>query len=116
MATPRKLLHDRTVLLLMATTILLGTGTAIYALLGISSASSVVVVRFRPTLVNAFSRGDSSELYSLVLFSIIMVASAIILPTRVYPVRRFYALTILILISIVLVMHSFVLGALLHLR
>jgi len=118
MATPKRYIHDRLVLLLLTANTFFAVLTGILILLRLdSSRSQGYIVGYRPSLgLSAYYKGDSLGLLSFAVFSILVLIVHTTLSIRVYPVRRHFAVAILGLGLLLILLSLVISNALLMLR
>lgn len=97
MATPKRYIHDRLVLLILTVNTFLAVLTSVLILLKLDSTrSEAYIIQYRPSLgLSSYSRGNSIGILSFAAFSLFVLVFHTVLSMRVYPVRRHLALTIL---------------------
>lgn len=117
MQLPKKYLHDRLILLLLTCNTFLVLLNAVLILLRLDSGSGSYIVQYRANLgLSGYVAGDSTTLYSFVLFGFIVLVFQVLLSIRAYQFKRQFALTILYLSALLLVLSIIVSNALLALR
>jgi hypothetical protein len=118
MATPKRYIHDRLVLLLLTANTFFAVLTSVMILLRLDSTRSQgYIVGYRPTLgLSAYYKGDSLGLLSFAAFSMLVLIFHTVLSIRVYPVRRHFAVTILALGLLLILLALVISNALLMLR
>ncbi len=118
MATTKRYIHDRLVLLLLTANTFFAVLTGIMILLRLdSSRSQGYIVGYRPSLgLSAYYKGDSLGLLSFAVFSLLVLVFHTILSVRVYQVRRHFAIAILGLGLLLILMSLIISNALLLLR
>ena len=118
MATPKRYTHDRLVLLLLTANTFFAVLTSVLILLRLdSSRGEGYIIGYRPTLgLSAYSKGDSWDLLSFAVFSILVLVFHTLLSVRVYSLRRHLAITILAMGLLLIVMSLVISNALLMLR
>src|SRR5437764_1164086 len=97
MATPRRYIHDRFVLLLLTANTFFAVLNTIWILLRLSSGRhESYIVQYRPSLgLSAFYKGDSTGILSFAVFSLLVLVLHTFLSIRVYHIRRHLVLVIL---------------------
>ena len=117
MATPKRLLHDKFVILLMLVCILLMLFSVFLVLLRVDTGQPIAIVRYKTSLgVAGFERGASTQLYSFVYMALISGVGGVVLARRIYRLRRTLAVTLLSLTVVVLIFNIIVSNALLNLQ
>ncbi len=97
MATPKRYIHDRVVLLILTVNTFFTILTGVLILLKIDNArTEAYIIQYRPTLgLSRYFRGNSVGILSFAVFSLFVLVFHTILSSRVYPLRRHLAITIL---------------------
>ncbi len=117
MATPKRLLHDKWVILLMLITALLMLFCVLFVLLRVETTQQVAILRYKTNLGPAgFDRGPASKLYAHMYLALISGVGSIVLARRVYKLRRSLSILLLMLANIVLLFNLVVANALLNLQ
>lgn len=118
MATPKRYIHDRLVLLLLTANTFFAVLTTVLVLLRLdSSRNQGYIIGYRPTLgLSAYYKGDSVGLLSFAVFSMLVLVFHTVLSARVYPLRRHFAVTILALGLLLILLSLVISNALLMLR
>src|SRR4051812_1983691 len=97
MEVPRKFLHDRMVLLLV-------TAVSMITVIGVStvflrfdvSKNPTTVVAYRPNISgSSIIAGKPIDIYVLGIFMLMTSIGALVLSARIYPLRRYIALFVL---------------------
>lgn len=118
MATPKKYLHDRLILLLLSINAFLAVLTSILILLRLDPGRStgyIIQYRSQLSLVDAFKTGSSGALIGFIVFSMLVMVFHTYLSIRAYHVRRHFSVAILALGLLLLVLSLIVSNALLQL-
>lgn len=118
MATSKRYIHDRLVLLLLTANTFFAIATTVMIVLRLdSSRSQGYIIGYRPTLgLSAYYKGDSLGLLSFAVFSMLVLAFHAYLSIRVYPLRRQFAIAILALGFVLIILSLIISNALLMLR
>lgn len=118
MATPKRYIHDRLVLLLLSANAFFAILTSIFVLLKLDgSRADGYIVQFRPSLgLSGYYKGDSLGIISFVVFVLFVLAFHTFLSSKVYPIRRHFAIVILGMGLMLIVMALVISNALLLLR
>ena len=118
MATPKRYIHDRLVLLLLTVNTFFAVLTSLMIVLRLdSSHNQGYIVGYRPTLgLSAYHKGDSLGLLSFAVFSVLVLVFHTVLSARVYSLRRNFAITILALGLLLILLALVISNALLMLR
>lgn len=97
MATPRRYIHDRIVLLLVTANTFLAVLTVVLILLKLdSSRPEAYTIQYRPSLgLSGYVRGGSVGLLSFGIFALLVLIFHTYLSVKVYPLRRSFAIVIL---------------------
>lgn len=90
MEVPKKFLHDRLVLLLITLlSILMVIGVSLVLIRFDASRNPTTTVAYRPNITGSqYQSGKPIDIYSMAIFMLFTSASAIILSSHVYIVRR----------------------------
>jgi len=90
MDVPKKFLHDRAVLLLITLlAILVVVGVSLVLIRFDSSRNPTTTVAYRPNITGSqYQSGKPIDIYSLAVFMLLTGASAVLLSSRTYVVRR----------------------------
>jgi hypothetical protein len=118
MATPKRYIHDRIVLLLLTANTFFAVLTSVLILLKLdSSRSTGYIVQFRPSLgLSAYSKGDNTGILSFAVFAVLVLLFHTILSIRVYGIRRNFAIVILGMGLLLILLSLVISNALLLLR
>jgi hypothetical protein len=118
MATEKRYLHDRFVLLLLSVSAFLAVSGSLLVLLRLTqNRANGYIVEYRENLgVSAFRTGNFLDMLAFVVFLFLIVALHTILSRRIYHTSRPYALFILGLGILLLCLGIIVSNALLVLR
>jgi hypothetical protein len=117
MVVPKQYLHDRLVLLLASVNVFLTLLLALLTLLRLDTSHSSYIVQYRSSAaINAFKSGSSTELFSFIIFGLMVLAIHTTISLRVYRIHRQLAVTVLGLGTLLLVLAIIVSNALLVLR
>ncbi|HUP26345.1 MAG TPA: hypothetical protein VM124_01705 [Candidatus Limnocylindrales bacterium] len=118
MATPKRYIHDRLVLLLLTANTFFAILTSVLILLKLDSArTEAYIIQYRPSLgLSRYFRGNSLGILSFAVFSLLVLVFHTILSARVYPVRRHLAITILAMGLLLIILSLIISYSLLLLR
>ena len=118
MATPKRYIHDRIVLLLLTANTFFAVLTTIIILLKLDSTrTEAYIIQYRPTLgLSSYFRGDSIGILSFVVFSVLVLVFHTVLSQKVYPLRRHLAITILAMGLLLIILSLIISYSLLLLR
>lgn len=119
MATPKKYIHDRVVLLLLTANSFFAVLTAAVVLWWRLSGgqSDSYIIRYRPTLgLSAYQKGNAIGVFSFAAFVLVVLFFNILLSVKIYPIRRYFALTVLMMALLLIILALFISFALLRLR
>ena len=118
MATPKRYIHDRLVLLLLSANVFFAILTSIFVLLKLDgSRADGYIVQFRPSLgLSGYIKGDTTGMISFIVFVLFIFVFHTVLSSRVYPVRRHFAIVILGMGLMLIIMSLVISNALLLLR
>ncbi len=118
MHIPKKYLHDKFVLLLVSTSIILAFLCVGLILLrsGIGQGVDGYIVQYRANLgLSAFQKGSFISIFSFIIFVLVTLVINILLSIRTYTLRRALSLTVLTLGILIMVLSIIVSNALLAL-
>lgn len=115
MATDKDYLHDHFVLLLLSVNSFLAVAGSLLILLRLSSSRGTgYIVQYRPTLgITQFRRGSVIEIYSFIVFALVVLGFNYALSYRAYKVNRSLALTIISLGTVLILLSVIIANALL---
>lgn len=117
MIIPKQYVRDRLVLLLGSVNVFLTLLLAILTVLRLDTGHSSYIVQYRSdAAINAFKSGSSTELFSFVLFGLLVLVLHTVISLRVYRIHRQLAVVVLGLGTLLLVLAIIVSNALLVLR
>lgn len=118
MATPKRYIHDRIVLLLLTANMFFALLTVVLILLKLDSArTEAYIIQYRPSLgLSSYTKGDSKGILSFAVFSLFVLIFHFVLSRKVYPLRRNLAIAILVLGLLLIVMSLVISYSLLLLR
>lgn len=118
MATPKRYIHDRIVLLLLTANTFFAILTTVIILLKLDSArTEAYIIQYRPTLgLSRYFRGDSIGILSFAVFSVLVLVFHTVLSQKVYPLRRHLAITILAMGLLLIILSLVISYSLLLLR
>lgn len=117
MIIPKQYLHDRLLLLIASINTFLALLLTVLVLVRIDSSHSSYIIQYRSNAtIDAFKSGSSSELYSFIIFGILVLAVHTLLSFRVYRIHRQLSVIVLGLGTLLLVLGVIVSNALLVLR
>jgi len=97
MDVPKKFLHDRVVLLLITLlSVLMVIGVGLVLIRFDASRNPTTTVAYRPNITGSqYQSGKPIDIYSLAVFMLLTSASAVILSSHVYVVRKALAIFML---------------------
>jgi F0F1-type ATP synthase membrane subunit a len=114
---PKKYFHDRTVLLMLSINTFLALLNVVAIFLRLDSTSGSYIVQYRANQgLSAYTAGDSSTLIGFALFGLIILLFQTFMSIKAYKFHRPYAVSILVLSSLLLLLSIIVSNALLALR
>ena len=119
MASTRRYLHDRLILLLLTINSFLVILTTVLVLLRLDSGKAGgYIVEYRSSLsrLSRFGTGDSLDLLAFIIFGLVVFVLNLFISVKVYPVRRSFAIVTLALSLILLSLAIIVSNSLLVLR
>jgi len=118
MATPKKYIHDRLVLLILTANTFFAILTGVLILLKLDSArTEAYIIQYRPSLgLSRYFRGNNIGILSFVAFSLLVLVFHTILSMRIYPVRRHLAITVLAMGLLLIILSLIISYSLLLLR
>ena len=117
MTIPKQYLHDRIILLIVSVNLFLTLLLAILTLLRLDTSHSSYIIQYRANAaINAFRSGSSSELFSFILFGILVFIFHTLISIRVYRIHRQLSVIVLGLGTLLLVLAIIISNALLVLR
>lgn len=118
MATPKRYIHDRLVLMFLTANTFVAVLTSVLIVLRIDSGRTEgYIVQYRPTLgLSRYIKGDSIGILSFAVFSIFILLFHTFLSIRVYRIRRTFAITILAMGLLLLLLSLVISYSLLLLR
>lgn len=117
MTIPKQYLHDRLILFILSVNVFLTFLLAILTAVRIDASHSSYIVQYRSSAaINAFKSGSSTELYSFIVFGLIVLVFHTVISLRAYLVHRQLAVVVLGLGTLLLVLAIIVSNALLVLR
>ena len=97
METPRKFLHNRTVLLLItliSLVVVIGVSTVLLRF--DASKNPTTTVAYRPSIVGSqYQSGKPIDIYSMAVYMIITAVAGVFLSARIYAVRRYLSIFML---------------------
>ncbi|MBP7766930.1 hypothetical protein KA068_00205 [Candidatus Saccharibacteria bacterium] len=105
MATPKKYLHDKTVLLLLTINYFFAFLITLLVTLALTDSSQrVFTIEHRPSLgLDANTVGGAEHIVSLIIFVIFVAIANTVLGSRIYPIKKYLALIVLGMGSMVIV-------------
>ncbi len=113
----KKYFQDRPILFLNLVVVLGALINVIAVSLRIDTSQSVATVRYQAALgLSGYPKGSVTELYSFIIFALLIAIVAIVLSARLYSQRRALSLLILTLTVIALLFNLIVSGAILNLQ
>jgi hypothetical protein len=116
MATPKKYLHDRIVLLLLGVNAFLAFISSLLILLQLDPerSSSGYIVQYRSQLrLDAFSNGSTSDMLAFIVFAVGVLIFHTYLSIKVYHIRRYFSVAVLGFATLLLTLSLIVSNALL---
>lgn len=118
MATPKRYIHDRVVLLLLTANAFFTVLTSLLILLRLdSSRAEGYIIQYRPSLgLSGFEKGGAWSILSFAIFAIMVLVFHTIMSAKVYPIRRHFAVVILALALLLIILSLVISNALLLLR
>ncbi len=118
MDLPKRYLHDRLVLgLLTAIAALTVIGVSLVFIRFDASRNPTTTVAYRPNITGSqYQSGKPIDIYSLALFMVITAVMAILISSRIYIVRRYLAVFMLLAQTFLLVLAIIVSNALISLQ
>jgi hypothetical protein len=117
MTIPKQYLRDRLVLLIVSVNVFLTFLLAILTLLRLDTGHTSYIVQYRSNAtIDAFKSGSSAELFSFILFGVLILVFHTVISLRVYLIHRQLAVTVLGLGTLLLTLAIIVSNALLVLR
>lgn len=118
MELPKKFLHDRVVLILVTVlAALLVIGVSLVLLRFDIAKNPTTIVAYRPNISAAsYQSGKPIDIYSLAVFMAIVSAGAVILSARVYLLKRFISIFILVSSVFLMILSVIVANSLISLQ
>lgn len=117
MTIPKHYLHDRLALLIVSINVFLTVLLTILTLLRLDTSHSSYIVQYRSNAaIDAFKSGSSIELFSFIIFGVLVLVFHTLISFRTYLIHRQLALAVLGLGTFLLVLAIIVSNALLVLR
>ncbi|MGH7142008.1 MAG: hypothetical protein ACREF5_00810 [Candidatus Saccharimonadales bacterium] len=117
MIIPKQYLRDRFVLLVGSVNVFLTFLLGILTILRLDANHSSYIVQYRSNVaINTFQSGSSIELFSFIVFGLLVLISHSFISLRVYLIHRQLAVTVLCLGTLLLILAIIVSNALLMLR
>lgn len=117
MSHTRAYFHDRLILLFLTINGFLVVLISLMVALRLDEQSIGYIVQYRSNLgLDGFKVGESSEMFSFILFAVLVFAFQLVMSLRMYRIRKQVAQVTVILSSILLVFCLIVSNALLVLR
>ncbi len=106
MATPRRFIHDRVVLLLLSVNTFFAALISILVTFALTGGTETVyVIEHRPSLgLSANQIGTRAQMTSLIVFVAFILIFNTILGARTYPLRRNFAVIILAMGTLLILM------------
>jgi hypothetical protein len=116
--TPKQYFHDHLIMLLLSINAFLTIASSIFVLVRLNASHGTsYIVQYRPSLgADAFKTGNALDLYSFIVFAVVILAIHGVLSYRSYPIHRQLSLSILSLGILLLALVAIVGNALLTLR
>ncbi len=116
-AIPKKIYHDRLMLLLYSVSLFVSILTIVLIILRLDSSRGSYIVQYRDNLgLGAYKAGGSATFIEFIFFVILIFGLQALLSVRTYRVHRYYSVTIASLGLLLLVLAGIVSNALLVLR
>lgn len=118
MATPKKYIHDRVVLLLLTANAFFAVLTTILILLRLdSNRGDSYIIEYRPSLgLGGFDKGGSINIIAFAVFALMVLGFHVFMSIKVYPIRRQFAVVILGMALLLIILALVMSNALLLLR
>lgn len=117
MIIPKQYLRDRVVLFIVSINVFLTFLLAGLTFLRLDTSHNSYIVQYRSNAaINAFQSGSSVELFSFVVFGVLILISYTMISLRAYVIHRQLAVTILGFATFLLIIAIIVSNALLVLR
>lgn len=114
---PKKIYHDRLMLLLYSISLFVAILTIVLIILRLDSSRGSYIVQYRDNLgLGAYKAGTSSTFLEFIAFTILVFGFQVILSIKAYRVHRYYAVAIASLGLLLLILTAVVSNALLVLR
>lgn len=106
MATPKRFIHDRVVLLLLSVNIFFTVLISVLIAFALTGGTDrIYVIEHRPSLGLSANRiGNATQMASLIVFVILVLIFNTILSVRTYPLRRNFAVVILGMATLLILM------------
>lgn len=115
MEIPKRFLHDRVVLLLLALiSLLLVIGVSLVLLRFDPSKNPTTIAQYRQNLSgSSYISGKPIDIYSMAIFMFVAAVAGLVLATKAYSVRRYVSIftlssTLLLLILSIIVSNSLI--------
>lgn len=117
MSNTRAYFHDRLVLLFLTINSFLVVLISLTVLLRLDGQSIGYIVQYRSNLgLDGFKVGEASDMFSFVIFAVLVFAFQSVMSMRVYRIRKLIAHVTVVLTALILVFCLIVSNALLVLR
>lgn len=117
MTIPKQYLHDRLLLLITSVNTFLALLLFVLTILRLDTSHSSYIVQYRSNAtINAFRSGSSSELFSFIVFGVLVLVLHTLISMKTYLIHRQLAVVVLGLGTLLLVLALIVSNALLVLR
>jgi hypothetical protein len=118
MATPKRYIHDRVILLLLTADVFFTILTSVLLLLRLDSGrSGVYTIQYRPSLgLSGYLKGDRLGLLSFAIFAVLVLVFHTFMSIKVYPIRRQLSVVILGMALLLIILALVMSNALLLLR
>lgn len=115
MATPKRYIHDRLVLLLLTISAFITALTIGLIIWHLSNARNEgYITQYRPNLgLSAFQKGSRLDIASFGLFSIFILVFHLFLSLKIYPHRRNFAIAVLCVGMLLIILSLVISNALL---
>lgn len=117
MATPKRYFHDKLILALLSVMVFFILLSTVIILLKLSSSgSSGYIVTYRSTLgLGGYKPGGALEFVSFIIFGFLVFALHLYASLRLYHVRRYVSIAVLVLGVLLLILSTIASNALLEL-
>lgn len=114
MASEKRYIHDRLILLLLSVATFLVILGSLLILLRLGGRNNGYIVQYRANLgISAYKTGDAWQLVDFIGFMVLVLILHVLISVRAYRIKREYAVTVLGMSLLLLVMAIVVSNALL---